>query len=145
VIWFVIVLGCLFFNVFLERGVDYQYHYLTPDEVIAYEKGLAEGDPVAIERKETLIQNSLNPPKITRYFNTWIIFIVTSFFCAFYFSGITIDILKILPPVVDNIETAIQDNVKIEMELTQKQLETASSAARIVRVNEILEMINTEF
>jgi signal transduction histidine kinase/DNA-binding NarL/FixJ family response regulator len=114
-IWFVIVVGALVFNVW-QRGWNYEYHYSTPTEVAQYKKALAENEEWALKRKAELEQAGLNPPKITRYFNVWMVFIFVSFLTAIFFSGITIDILKVIPTVVTNIEQAIQNTKKMELE-----------------------------
>jgi signal transduction histidine kinase/DNA-binding NarL/FixJ family response regulator len=114
-IWFGIVVLALVFNV-AQRGWDYEYHYSTPQEVREYKTALSKNEEWALKRKAELEKEGLNPPKITRYFNTWVVFICVSFLTAIFFSGITIDILKIIPTVVKNIEQALQNTKKMELE-----------------------------
>ena len=114
-IWFVIVVTALVFNVW-QRGWDYEYHYSTPTEVTRYKNALANNEEWALTRKAELEQAGLNPPKITRYFNVWMVFIFVAFLTAIFFSGITIDILKIIPTVVKNIEGALQNTKELELE-----------------------------
>lgn len=116
-IWFLIVVAALFWNV-SKRGWDYEYHYSTPSEVAAYKKALDNNEPWALERKAELARNDLNPPKITRYFNIWMVFIIVSFLVAYFYSGITNDIFKIVPAVVNNIEQVSEESTR--MELAQK-------------------------
>lgn len=137
--WFIIVLATLLYNVGIQ-GYNYQYHYLTPIEVEQYESSLAENERWALARNVELIDNGLNPPKVSRYFNTWIIFIVTSFVCAYFFSGITIDILKIIPPVVNNIEKAIESNFKTQMELGQYY--NVEHSTKLAVKDVVLKMLN---
>lgn len=114
-IWFTIVICALVFNVW-QRGWNYEYHYSTPTEVTLYKNALANNEEWALKRKAELEQAGLNPPKITRYFNVWMVFICVSFLTAIFFSGITIDILKIIPTVVKNIEGALQNTKELELE-----------------------------
>lgn len=114
-IWFVILLMILFWNV-SDRGWSYEYHYSTPTEVAKYKAALENNEAWALERKANLDENKLHPPKITRYFNIWLVFIIVSFLVAYFYSGITIDILKIVPTVVDNIEQASEESTRMELE-----------------------------
>jgi len=114
-IWFITVLTLLFWNV-SKRGWDYQYNYATPTEVSRYEQALNNNEPWALERKAELEKAQLNPPKITRYFNVWMVFLIVSFLVAYYFSGITLDILKIVPSVITNIEQASEQTKRMELE-----------------------------
>jgi signal transduction histidine kinase/DNA-binding response OmpR family regulator len=116
-VWFIIVLAVLFWNV-SQRGWDYEYHYSTPSEVATYKKALDNNETWALEREVELARNNLNPPKITRYFNTWMVFIIVSFLVAYFYSGITNDIFKIVPAVVNNIEQVSEESTR--MELAQK-------------------------
>jgi hypothetical protein len=116
-----------------------------------YERGLIKNENWAIHRADELKAARLNPPKITRYFNTWIVFIIISFMGAYFFGGITIDIIKIIPIVISNIESAIEGSKKLDIELEHKQKElehqqkeVTKSAMRIVRYNEILEDLNSQ-
>jgi signal transduction histidine kinase/DNA-binding NarL/FixJ family response regulator len=115
IVWFIIVITVLFWNV-SSRGWDYEYHYSTPSEVAAYKEALQKNESWALQRKAALENEGLNPPKITRYFNTWIVFIIVAFLVAYFFSGITIDILKIVPSVVNNIEKALEGSKRMELE-----------------------------
>lgn len=142
-VWFIIVLAVLVWDV-SRLGWNYEYHYLTPTEITQYKTALKKNDPIALARKHELEKNGLNPPKAARYFNTWFVFIVVAFMAAYYFSGITIDIMKIIPSVISSIEQAIDDRNRIDGELEVKQNEIAKSAMRIVRYNEILEKLNSE-
>lgn len=142
-IWFIIVLAVLVWDV-SRLGWNYEYHYLTPTEITHYKTALKNNDPIALERKYELETNGLNPSKAARYFNTWFVFIIVGFMAAYYFSGITIDVMKIIPSVISTIEQAIDDRKRIDGELEVKQNEIAKSAMRIVRYNEILENLNSE-
>ena len=114
-IWFLVVMCVLFWNV-SKRGWSYEYHYSTPSEVTDYKKALENNKPWALERKAELEKNNLSPPKITRYFNVWIVIIIVSFLVAYFYSGITNDIFKIVPSVVDNIEQASEESNRMELE-----------------------------
>lgn len=143
VIWFCIVIAVLVWDT-NRLGYDYEYNYLTPGESKEYRVALEQARPEAIARKAELEQSGLNPPKVSRYFNTWIVFIIVAFMAAYYYSGITLDIMKVIPNVTQNIEKAIEDKNRVDVELELKQNEVAKSAMRIVRYNEILEDLNTE-
>jgi signal transduction histidine kinase/DNA-binding NarL/FixJ family response regulator len=114
-VWFAIVIGALIINVW-QRGWNYEYHYSTPSEIRQYKAALDKNEHWALERKAELENAGLNPPKITRYFHIWMVFILISFLTAIFFSGITIDILKIIPTVVKNIEGALQNTKELELE-----------------------------
>lgn len=143
IVWFVIVVSVLFWDV-TRLGWDYEYHYLTPSEVTVYKDALRNNDSHALLRKAELEKYGLNPPKVTRYFNTWIVFIIVAFMAAYYFSGITIDIMKVIPKVILDIERVTEDRKRLDLELEAKQNENTKSAMRIVRYSEILEELNTE-
>ncbi|UZS00038.1 ATP-binding response regulator [Chondrinema litorale] len=119
-IWFLIVFLLLIYDT-SRLGWDYQYHYMTPSEVESYEAALKNQEDWAVKRKEELKANGLNSPKVTRYFNTWAIFIIVSFMIAYSFYGITSNILKVIPDVIKNIEQAIQNSVKVDYELKQNE------------------------
>lgn len=142
-IWFVVVITMLLWNV-NRLGWDYEYHYLTPKERQEYKMALDHNENWALERKTELEKNGLNPPKVSRYFNTWIVFIIVSFMAAYFFSGITIDIFKIIPSVIQNLEAAIDEGARKDAEIEHKQKEIAKSAMRIVRYNEVLDELNNE-
>ncbi len=142
-IWFTMVVGILTFNI-NKNGWDYRFHYLTPTEVEKYEVGLVENQQWALDREAELVESGLNPPRLTRYFNTWLIFIISSLAIAYFFSGITVNILKIIPPVVNKIERAMKDSIKINKELDQKQKEITRSEVRILYDDEIFQKINHE-
>lgn len=146
-IWFLIVIGTLIY-VTSAKGLDYQYHYMTPSEVTEYEQALATGEIWAQERQRELNASGLNPPKITRYFNIWIIFITVSYLTAYFFSGITLDLLKRMRPVIRDIEKATAEGLKIkaeqeklEREIEQKAKEITKAAIRIRKNGESLERI----
>jgi hypothetical protein len=143
VIWCVIVIAVLIYNL-NQLGWDYQYHYLTPTEVKNYEAGLKNKETWALLRKQELEANRLNPPKATRYFNIWLVFILVSFLTAWSFGGVTIKILKMVPYIISNIEKAIQSSLRIEFELEQKQKEATKSTMQIVRYSEVIENLNKE-
>jgi signal transduction histidine kinase/DNA-binding NarL/FixJ family response regulator len=114
-IWFLVVMTILVFTV-ERRGWDYQYHYATPTESRQYQEALEKKEPWALERQRELQVEKLSPPKITRYFNTWLVFLIVAFLTAYFFSGITVDIFKIVPKVVGNIESALESSKRMELE-----------------------------
>jgi DNA-binding CsgD family transcriptional regulator len=143
VVWFLIVIAVLIYDV-NKRGWDYKYHYLTPTEVKKYESGLEKKERWAMLRQEILAANRLNPPRATRYFNIWLVFILVSFLTAWSFGGVNIKILKIVPSIISNIENAIQSSMRIEFELEQKQKEATKSTLQLVQYSEVIENLNKE-
>ena len=111
-IWFIITLSTLLY-VSLSRGMDYKYHYLTPKEVKIYEEKLFRKDPIALNRQAELRAEGLNPPNVSRYFNVWLVMIVQAIMVAYFFNGITRDMLKVIPEVEDDIDKAIEDQYEI--------------------------------
>ncbi|RAI73139.1 histidine kinase internal region [Spirosoma telluris] len=117
-VWFLIVLGTLLLKSY-SIGFTYQYNYLTRAESARYEKALEQNENWAIRRKTTLQQEGLNPPKVVRYLNEWIVFILIAFFTAYFFTGISLDMIKIIPSVTQRLANAI-DTVK-EQELERER------------------------
>ena len=111
-IWFVITISTLLY-VSLSRGMDYKYHYLTPNEVKIYEEKLLKKDPTALNRQAELKAEGLNPPNVSRYFNVWLVMIVQAIMVAYFFNGISRDMLKVIPEVEKDIDNAIQDQYEI--------------------------------
>ncbi|ELR69716.1 hypothetical protein C900_04693 [Fulvivirga imtechensis AK7] len=142
-IWFVIVLGILLYRSF-DLGFDYQYHYMTSSEVVKYENALKNNEKWAIERQDVLNQSGLNPPKVSRYMNIWLIFIVVSYLTAYFFSGITLDLIKEVRPVINNIEEVVEEGSKLKNELEQRRNEAIKAAHRISRTEETLKKIEEE-
>lgn len=103
IIWSVILISTLSYNVLL-RGINYQYHYLTPNEVIEYEAALADGNPEALQRQQELITAKLNPPQITRYTLQWSIFIIITTMTVVIFVGANKKVINLVAPVIDEIE-----------------------------------------
>ena len=111
-IWFIITISTLFYVSF-SRGMDYKYHYLTPNEVKIYEEKLLKKDPTALNRQAELKGEGLNPPNVSRYFNVWFVMIVQAIMVAYFFNGISRDMLKVIPEVEDDIDKAIDDQYEI--------------------------------
>ena len=111
-IWFIITLSTLLY-VSLSRGMDYKYHYLTANEVKIYEKKLIQKDPIALNRQAELKAQGLNPPNVSRYFNVWLVMIVQAIMVAYFFNGISRDMLKVIPKVEIDIDNAIKDQYEI--------------------------------
>jgi two-component system, LytTR family, sensor kinase len=111
-IWFIITVSTLLY-VSLSRGMDYKYHYLTPNEVKIYEEKLSQKEPIALSRQAELKAEGLNPPNVSRYFNVWLVMIVQAIMVAYFFNGISRDMLKVIPEVEEDIDKAIEDQYKI--------------------------------
>jgi two-component system, LytTR family, sensor kinase len=111
-IWFIITLSTLFFVSF-TRGFDYKYHFLTSKEAKVYEESLLKKEPLALSRQDELRKAGLNPPNVSRYFNVWFVMIIQAFIVAYFFNGISRDMLKVIPEVEDDIDKAIEDQYEI--------------------------------
>ena len=85
IVWFVLVLGILVYVSFFQNSYSYRFNYLTPTESARYESALAQHQSWALARQQNLKAHSLNPPTISRYFNTWLVFILIAFFTAYFF------------------------------------------------------------
>jgi hypothetical protein len=111
-IWFFITLGTLTY-VSLSKGMSYKYHFLTPTEAEIYESNLNKNDPKALVRQAELRAAGLNPPNVSRYFNVWAVMIIQALIVAYFFNGISRDMLKVIPEVEVDIDKAIQDQYEI--------------------------------
>lgn len=105
-IWSCIVFGVLVYTT-LDKGYQYQFNFLTPAESGRYQQALQKKEPWAVSRQRTLRANGLNPPTVSRYFNTWFVFILIAFLSAYFFAGITLDMFKVIPTVAEEIKDAI--------------------------------------
>lgn len=120
--WLAVVVVILTYVTFGELGYSYKFNYLTPKESIRYESALIKKRPWALNRQAVLKANHLNPPQASRYFNSWIIFLVVAAATAYYFAGVALDLFKVIPEVTDDIKQAI-DATKLaeERRLIQQQ------------------------
>ncbi len=114
-IWFIVVICILIYNSF-RIGFAYQYNYLTPAESSQYEHALSQKKQWDVNRQKLLQQEGLNPPTVSRYFNEWLIFILIAFFTAYFFTGITFDMIRIIPDITQNIAHAIEGINQQELE-----------------------------
>ena len=102
-VWTAVVIGLLCYVTFGQKGYSYQYNYLTPTESARYETALLTGQTWALTRQADLTANSLNPPHVSRYFNTWLIFILITVLVSYYCIGVTLNVLKVVPTVTEEI------------------------------------------
>lgn len=114
--WFMIVLGLLCYVTFFQKGYSYQYNYQTPKESQHYLTALQQRKPWALARQNELRTYSLNPPTVSRYFNTWLIFIIMAFLTAYFCMGITLNIFKVIPTVTEDIKKAIDSTNRQELD-----------------------------
>ncbi|RZK77976.1 MAG: histidine kinase internal region [Pedobacter sp.] len=119
-VWFLIVLSTLFFKAY-TIGFNYQYNYLTKAESARYQQATRQNESWAIKRQTTLYNEGLNPPKVARYVNEWTIFILIAFFTAFFFTGISLDMIKIIPSVTEQLANAIDTVKQQEIEREREQ------------------------
>lgn len=106
-VWTAVIIGLLCFVTFGQRGYSYQYNYLTPTESTRYEKALSGGETWALTRQAELKASSLNPPRVSRYFNTWLVFIAITALVSYYCMGVTLNVLRVVPTVTEEIREAI--------------------------------------
>lgn len=111
-IWFFITLITLSYVAF-SKGMDYKYHFLTPKEAAKYEIDLKNSEPFALLRQLELRKAGLNPPNVSRYFNVWFVMIIQALIVAYFFNGISRDMLDVIPDVENDIDKAIQDQYEI--------------------------------
>lgn len=120
-VWTSIVFSLLCYDTFVQRGYDYQYNYLTPAESARYEAAVEQQKPWALSRQEQLRAASLNPPHVSRYFNTWLVFILIAGLTAYFCIGITLNVFKVIPAVTENIREAIDATNHQAMERERKE------------------------
>ena len=114
-IWFVIASISLYIA-YENRGSDFTYHMLTQEEVQQFEENLAENDPEAVERYETLIEENKKPLPIKLYLSIWIVFLLLILLPSYFEGGMIGNILKVIPTVVHNINIATEERNKLEKE-----------------------------
>lgn len=132
-IWSAVVVIILLFVTFGQLGYTYQYHYLTPTESVRYERALAQKQAWALNRQAVLKANHLNPPQASRYFNTWIIFIMVATATAYFFAGVALDLFKIIPEVTDDIKEALDATKLAEERRLLQQQETLSAELKALK------------
>ena len=114
-LWTCIIISILLFKT-VDLGYSYQYNYLTTAESLQYETALQKKEQWALNRQRTLAAEGLKPPTVSRYFNEWLVFILIAFFTAWFFMGISLKMLKIIPSVAENIANAIESVNQQELE-----------------------------
>ncbi|MVM33882.1 histidine kinase internal region [Spirosoma sp. HMF4905] len=120
-VWFLLVIGLLVYVSFVQKGYSYQFNYLTPRESVRYELALKQRQPWALARQQELKVNALNPPTVSRYFNTWLVFILIAFFTAYFFMSITLDVFNVIPTVTEDIKEAINASKRQEMAIERER------------------------
>jgi two-component system LytT family sensor kinase len=97
-------------------------------------------------RQEELRSFTLNPPKVTRYFNTWFVFILQAIIISYFFNGITNDMFRILPKVTDDIEKAITVANEQSLEQEKERENSLKENFKILETNLMLreEILKTE-
>jgi two-component system LytT family sensor kinase len=120
-IWFLLVLSLLVYVSFVQYGYNHRFNYLTPTESARYESALAQRKPWALARQQELKNYSLNPPAVSRYFNTWLVFILIAFFTAYFFMSITLDVFNVIPTVTEDIKEAINASKRQELAIERER------------------------
>ncbi|GAB3550794.1 sensor histidine kinase [Spirosoma fluminis] len=132
-IWTAVVLGVLVYTTFVQLGYHYQFHYLTPGEVRQYEQSLDRQQPWALRRQAELKRTGLNPPAASRYFNTWLIFILVAAGTAYFFAGVARDLSTVIPQVADDMNQAIEATKEVEKQRLIQEQEILSTELRVLR------------
>lgn len=114
--WTAVVIGLLCYVTFGQKGYSYQYNYLTPAESARYETAISADAPWALTRQAELKGSSLNPPRVSRYFNTWLVFILITALVSYYCMGVTLNVLRVVPTVTEEIREAIDAASREERE-----------------------------
>ncbi|MFD2937387.1 sensor histidine kinase [Spirosoma flavum] len=114
--WFLVVLSILVYTSFFQKGYSHQYNYLTPVESSRYETALRQGKPWAVKRGEWLKANHLTPPKVSRYFNMWFIFILVAYLSAYYFTDSARKVNDTLPLVEQDMKIALEEAHRQELQ-----------------------------
>jgi two-component system LytT family sensor kinase len=131
--WSALVVIVLIYVTFGQQGYSYQFQYLTPNEAAHYERAIAQKQPWALKRQAVLKTSHLNPPRASRYFNTWIIFILVAAATAYFFAGVALDLFKIIPEVTDDIKEAIDATKLAEERRLIQQQETLSAELKALK------------
>ncbi|MCK8495528.1 MULTISPECIES: sensor histidine kinase [Spirosoma] len=132
--WAAVVIGLLVWVTFGKlEGYSYRYNYLTPDESVRYQTALTQRKAWALDRQAILKANHLNPPQASRYFNTWLIFIVVATATAYYFAGVALDLFKIIPEVTEDIKDAIEATKVAEERRLLQQQETLTTELKALK------------
>ena len=121
IVWFLVVVGILVYVAFVQNGYSRRFNYLTPTESARYETALAQHQSWALARQQELNAHALNPPTISRYFNTWLVFILIAFFTAYFFMSITLDVFNVIPTVTEDIREAINTSKRQELALERER------------------------
>lgn len=132
--WFLVVLSLLGWVTFGQLGYEYQYNYLTPAEAARYEASLLRKDSWALKRQAELKTQGLNPPLVSRYFNTWLVFILVAFLTSYFCLGITLDVLKVIPDVTQKIKTAIDETRRQELDRERKEQQDKAQLMEVKQV-----------
>ena len=132
-VWYGVVMIVLVHVTFGQLGYSHQFHYLTPNEVIRYEKALELQQTWALNRQAVLKTYHLDPPQASRYFNVWFIFLTVAAATAYFFAGIALDLFKIIPEVTEDIKDAIEATKLAEERHLLQQQETLSTELKALK------------
>ena len=132
-IWSGLVLILLVYVTFGQLGYSYQFNYLTPAESTRYEQALDHHQAWALRRQAVLQTHHLNPPLASRYFNTWLIFIVVAAATAYFFAGVALDLFAIIPVVTDDMKDAIEATKLAEERRLLQEQETLSTELKALK------------
>ena len=127
ILWYLIIIVSLVASVH-RLGSDYEYHFLTNQEVKEYKKKLEAGDPTSLAREKIIYQEGKKKVNYIRYVSVWIIFQTFGLIVALNYTHLYKRIQKLLPQVIGDIDTARrkhieeQTNLKKEIEFKQREL-----------------------
>ena len=143
IVWGCIVIAILILDV-NKVGWNQDISPQTPTEIMQYQEGLAEGEQWALLRKAELEDHQLSTINMTKYARLWIIFVIISMLIALAFGGTVNKIYQVIPFVVNNIETSIQNRASIELDrmkekrLLEQQQRAIEEEKRLVEEQRIL-------
>ncbi len=115
IIWFFIALFSLVVAL-INRGVDFEYHLMTKNEVIQYKKALEVNDAQALLHKQETITERISPVHIRVFVLIWIIIFIFTLLIVIFEVGMIQKILKTIPFVVNNIHTAAEEHNRLTLE-----------------------------
>lgn len=131
-VWYIIVL-ILLITVSLLKGTDYEYHFLTDQEVITYKEKLAANDAEALARERQIEKEGKRQASHSRYVAVWLIFLTFGVTVAWNHSQLLKNIRNTLPEVVQDINAARQYTIETtamlnrEMEFKKREQELLTS------------------
>ena len=115
VFWF-FVAACSLYLAYIHRGVDFEYHLMTSQEVTEYKSSLSQKVPSAIRRMNEVRKERLLPLSSGLFVTVWTIFLLLTFWSAFFQAGMIDQVLAAIPLAVNKISVAAEEKQKLQKE-----------------------------